>query len=271
MELEHDDLLVDHIEFDELVHYRIDLRLLSTRPKRALKRAILDAGIWEAANRSVDEIKSVNFLDFRDISKLRISDVRDLTNVGETTLELLLVEIQSALIEMNSDSESKEELTELDSLEELRARITNSKTIEDLIESMIDYQKSIRNVSDREEFVWRNRLPWITDEPRTLGSIGAEIGVTRERIRQIQRKSSRYSYQIESNVQVLAEIQNILLGCSAYEEFREAMLEEELTTTASMTLGRIRHLAVELNQLDVVSDVEKAIYAWSSGFTSDID
>jgi hypothetical protein len=70
---------------------------------------------------------------------------------------------------------------------------------------------------------------------------------------------------VESKIFVLSEVQNVLLGCTSYEEFREAMLEEELTKETSITIGRIRHLAVELGQAEVVYDLEKAIYAWSQG------
>ena len=143
--------------------------------------------------------------------------------------------------------------------------ITSAKSIEELTEAMINYQKSIRVMSDREEMIWRNRLPWITDNPKTLDSIGTAIGVTRERIRQIQRKSSRYAYEVNSKIMVLSEVQNILLECSNYEEFREAMIEDGLTQEQSITIGRIRHLAVELGLDEVVFEVERAIYAWSQG------
>jgi hypothetical protein len=210
----------------------------------------------------------LKFLELRDITQLRISDIRDLTSVGESTLVLLIQELQSAISEYTLNSEISVNAIELNSLESLRADITLSKTIQDLTEAMLSYQRTIQNVSEREELIWRSRLPWITDKPRTLDAIGTEVGITRERVRQIQRKSSRYSYEIGKQVFVLAEVQNILLECTNHEEFRDAMLEEELTTEDSITLGRIRHLAVELNQKEVVNDVEKAIYAWARGFSN---
>lgn len=265
MELEHDDLLVDHIQFDETLKYRIELNSLSTRPRNALKRALLQTGEWEPHSKRFEVMQRLNFVELRDISQLRISDVRDLNNVGEATLVVLIQELQNALAEINEDEELVETNIELDSLELMRQRIISAQSIEELTEAMIDYQKSIRIMSEREEMIWRNRLPWITDNPKTLDSIGTSLGVTRERIRQIQRKSSRYAYEVNSKINVLSEVQNILLECSNYEEFREAMIEEGLTQENSITIGRIRHLAVELGQTEVVYEVERAIYAWSQG------
>lgn len=265
MELEHDDLLVDHIQFNESLKYRIDLNSLSTRPRNALMRALLQSGAWEPHSRRFEVKKKLNFVELRDISQLRISDVRDLNNVGESTLVELIRELQSALTEMSQDEDELETNYELDSLESMRMKIISANSIEELTEAMIEYQKSIRVMSEREEMIWRNRLPWITDNPKTLDSIGITLGVTRERIRQIQRKSSRYAYEVNSKIMVLSEVQNILLECSNYEEFREAMIEEGLTEEPSITIGRIRHLAVELGQDEVVFEVERAIYAWSQG------
>jgi hypothetical protein len=42
------------------------------------------------------------------------------------------------------------------------------------------------------------------------------------------------------------------------------MIEEELTENQDVTIGRIRYIAVELEQGQVVSEVERAIYAWAS-------
>lgn len=266
-EFEHDDLLIDHIQFDELLEYRIDLNLLSTRPRNALKRALWQSEKWKSHSEQIDEIKQSDFVRLQDISQLRISDVRDLTHIGESTLIQLIQELQIALSQYSQNQEVLTNSNKLDSLEEMRLRISIAQTIEELTESMIAYQKSIRSVTEREEKIWRNRLPWITDKPRTLDAIGVELGLTRERIRQIQRKSSRYAYGVEAKVFVLSEVQNILLGCTNFEEFREAMIEEKITKEESITLGRIRHLAVELNQYEVVSDIEKAIYTWSQGFS----
>lgn len=265
MELEHDELLVDHIQFNESLKYRIDLNSLSARPRNALKRALLQTGEWEPHSKRFEVMKKLNFVELRDISQLRISDVRDLNNVGESTLVELIRELQRALTELTQDEDDLETNFELDSLESMRLKIISSQSIEELTEAMIDYQKSIIVMSEREEMIWRNRLPWITDNPKTLDSIGTALGVTRERIRQIQRKSSRYAYEVNSKILVLSEVQNILLECSNYEEFQEAMIEDGLTQEQSITIGRIRHLAVELGQDEVIFEVERAIYAWSQG------
>ena len=268
MEFEHDHLLIDHIQFDKLLEYRIDLNLLSGRPRSALKRALRKSSKWESHCKRIDETKQLDFVSLQDIAKLRISDIRDLTFIGESTLIKLIQELQTAFSKYSQNQEVLTNNNKLDSLEDMRLRISTAQTIEELTESMILYQKSIRSVTEREEKIWRNRLPWITDKPRTLDAIGVELGVTRERIRQIQRKSSRYAYGVEGKVFILSEVQNILLECTNHEEFREAMIEEEITQEESITLGRIRHLAVELNQDEVVSDIEKAIYSWSQDFSS---
>ena len=263
MELDNEDLLIDHIQFNQVLEYRVNLNELSTRPRNALKRALLKRSDWQPNSRRFEIMKKLNYIDLNDIQSLRLSDIRDLNHVGESTLVELISELQSALA-VNSNSEGGlEDKPQIDTLEIIRARISNSSTVEILTDAMIEYQKSISEITEREEKIWRNRLPWITDTPRTLDSIGSELGVTRGRIRQIQRKSSKFSYDINSPVLVLMNIQNILLECSNYEEFRDAMFEEELTDNELITIGRIRHIAVELHQEEVVSEIERAIYSWS--------
>jgi hypothetical protein len=264
MELDDNDLLIDHLQFTQILEFRIDLNSLSTRPRNALKRALLRRSDWQPNSERFEVMKRLSYVKLIDISQLRISDIRDLQHVGESTLVELVQQLQNSLTSNVNEEVYVDNNARIDSLEDLRSRIRDASTLEILIEAMIDYQKAIHELSDKEEKIWRFRLPWITDSPRTLDSIGAEIGLTRERIRQIQSKSKKFAYEVNSPVFVLTEIQNILIGCSNHDEFRSAMIEEELTENQDVTIGRIRYIAVELEQGQVVSEVERAIYAWAS-------
>lgn len=274
MKLNHDDLLISHVEFGSSTTHQINLHLLSTRTRNALKRALLASTDWQKRNEGFDSVKNLCSISLQDISCLTISDIRDLKHVGESTLIELIRELQSTLNIVSQEREVPKIETrplpekirsEIVTLEMLRVEITLAPNIESLIELMISYQKVVTTISEREEFIWRERLPWITDLPQTLGSLGIELGLTRERVRQIQQKSSRYPYEIFSPIFVLSEIQNLLLECQNHDEFRIAMIDEELTLTSSISLGRVRFLAVELRQFEVVSEIERTIYAWSQG------
>jgi RNA polymerase primary sigma factor len=52
-------------------------------------------------------------------------------------------------------------------------------------------RESIEGMSDRERRVLVRRYGLDDREPATLAEVGAELGVTRERVRQLQRKAER--------------------------------------------------------------------------------
>jgi hypothetical protein len=269
MDFDSKDLLIDFISLPNSVDYQIDLELLSTRSRHALKRVLMKDFNWQTQPLQIERIRALRFISLGDISSISVADIQDIKNVGRLTIVNLLDELQNSLSLRSNEPEllgGSSTAEEIDTLEELRSKISSSETIEALTESMFDYQRTLVDISEREERVWRERLPWATDNPRTLESIAQDLGVTRERVRQIQRKSTRYSYEINSKIDVLSQTQNMLLETTNLQEFQQAMFDEELVENREISLGRIRYLALELNQQEVVSDVEKAVYKWSQGF-----
>jgi hypothetical protein len=55
VEFDHNDLLIDHLQFEENLNYRIDLNSLSARPRHALERALIKSGAIESESNSFEQ------------------------------------------------------------------------------------------------------------------------------------------------------------------------------------------------------------------------
>jgi hypothetical protein len=259
------DYLIDYFSIGVIMDARIEWVALSTRSRSALTKALKYIGN--------SEITRKPHFSLTDISSLQIGDLRDQPNVGTTTLMDLIIELQSLSALNNSVRLSKEngtafKDTELNSssdnsLEKIRANISNASSIELLQEAMLRYLSEVMIVQEKEIEIWRVRLPWLTTTPETLASIGKRFGLTRERIRQVSRKAERYPFLLDTPVQVLQTIQNAILETETYQDFVDELIDCEVVTNRNFGIGILRQLALALGQEEAASDLEGAIYRWS--------
>lgn len=250
-----DDYLVDYLKEVPLRHGRVPWSALAARPRNALKRALAYLGDLNTAESK--------FFRFSDIQTITLGDLRDQRNVGERTLLDLVVQLNSAFSVLVEDDLVDGVIEQPDEVDRIRNRIKESENLEDLCEAMMTYLVTINEVSQREVGIWRSRLPWFTDNPETLSALASKNGVTRERIRQIQRKADRYPFLIHGPIRVIEDFQNLLLETSTFSEFEDECMEAGLFMGHSLNPGRIRQIAIVLERQDLVDEISQAIHRWS--------
>lgn len=250
-----EDYLADYLNPVTLPLGNVPWKALSARPKNALRRAVAYAGNPKVADSA--------YFRFSDIQSITIGDLKDQRNVGPGTLSDLVHELNTAFMSLRDEDLVQQVVVEEDHLAILRLAILESTNLEELSEAMLSYQIAVNEVSEREILIWRSRLPWITDTPETLASLGEKFGVTRERVRQIQRRVERYPFLLGGPVRLLQEFQNLLLETTSFMEFEEECRELGLFTGISLNPGRIRHIAIALEHEDLVDEIGQAIHKWN--------
>jgi RNA polymerase sigma-32 factor len=63
----------------------------------------------------------------------------------------------------------------------------NASSSEALDRSRVAVRDALRELTDREKLIVRDRL--MADEPRTLQDLGDELGVSKERVRQLEQRT----------------------------------------------------------------------------------
>lgn len=278
LEFEKNRLLIDFLEIDDLKNSYFSVSDLSTSSLNALRRAMLRNEYWEFSTPSAIKEKYSKPIATIEIAKLKVSDILDLNQVGETKIKLLLDDLKRSTIKNlgYKPSLSLEKIDLSKSISEFQLALEKSSNLDELVENMLLYLKNefelagirdsrrVVQIDERTLAIWRLRLPWLIDTPETLDSIGKSHSVTRERVRQIQNLSTRFGFPTNIDIEFMNQIQGILLESSSLHEFMEVLKDENLLGTSTYSLGRIRAIARELGYSDLAEDIEKSIYKWAA-------
>lgn len=117
--------------------------------------------------------------------------------------------------------------------------------LHDLVENLLIV------LSDKEKYIIKNRFALQTDKKLTLEEIGQHFGVTRERVRQIEKTALRKLERNaqNTNIKILTEFAKALLdkeGGIASDEHFKAQLMKILTNVSEQELQDL-HLALTLD------------------------
>lgn len=233
---------------------------------------------WPVSNSREIEVKYSRPIPLVELSSLTIGDLRDLRQVGEKKIFQLIHELRKSISSLSgyvhiplsaeeyqpeSISITEVEIEAASTLEELTQRMVDHLKFEFELQAMLDTRRLIQ-IDFRTEEIWKNRLPWLSDTPKTLDALGKDFDITRERVRQIQNLATRYPFSKNLQINLFQEIQELLLESSSLEDFRNSLLEEGLTISKEHSIGKIRYLALEFGYSEIASDIEKSIYRWAN-------
>lgn len=129
----------------------------------------------------LDQIKELEQVYGRDLTK---QEIKDKLSISDDDFNLLL---KREVVSLDAKIESLE-----DSYSSLIETIPGSRNVEE--EFKIKYFKEniesvLSNLTEQEQIVLRKRYPLDERKIQTLEATGQELGVTKERVRQIEKKA----------------------------------------------------------------------------------
>lgn len=249
----------------------LSLSELSIRPARALSLALEGNGIILK--------KDQEWFDFKNLENICVGDLLNIPNVGFGTFKKLIEELQCKLDELEgfeidtSAQQIKSDISRSDLAFEsdlLVQLILQSEKLEVLYENVFSLllfiyaQESKREASESIRRVWRQRLPWICDEPMKIGDLSKQMGLSNSRINKIQLRGTQIDLSLPQRPNILTNVINLMLEVSSLEEFRFALLEEGFLDSVNFNLGRIRHLGIVLKDSLLVQEFESSVFRWNS-------
>ena len=137
------------------------------------------------------------------------------------------------------------ELTSIPNFDEvLRKAIDNSETLEELGSNTLRLLMARRNIPMRQWDALRIRFSWLDGSGSTLQEAANRIGVTRERLRQIQEKLKPMEIDLLVAPKVLYKVMGVLKRTNDQDSFIEELVEQALISpTNSWSIDSVSELA----------------------------
>ena len=164
-----------------------------------IKAAINDYVLrsWSLVKMGTSAAQKKLFYNLKRIkARLGLYDNKDLSPQEVKAIASELVVEESDVKEMNSrlvggDTSLNVALSDDDESERIDLLVDKSQNIEERIANKQEaeyrnavLQKCLKQLNEREQLIIRNRL--LTQPPKTLSEMGVEMGISRERVRQIE-------------------------------------------------------------------------------------
>jgi DNA-directed RNA polymerase sigma subunit (sigma70/sigma32) len=124
-------------------------------------------------------------------------------------------------------------------------------------------------IDDRTILILKERLPIFQNSPKTLEAIAQEFNLTRERVRQIAKKSSHIKVEPRSDIKCLIEAVECLTKSVNEESFLNEIGNLPSIGEIPLNVDRLRALCEFFSSTDLVSQIDKKVVEWES--TSEVD
>ena len=139
-------------------------------------------------------------------------------------------------------------------------KVFAAKNLEELGDSVLDYYLALNGkLNIRNKIVGSGRFIWVSGEIQTLSEIGDSLGVTRERIRQIEKKLGTPRISMDSEPVVFQYLKKIFPRVNTELELIAEAKKAGLCLKDSWSLLAIRELAEVIKQTDLIDVIDEFI------------
>ena len=139
-------------------------------------------------------------------------------------------------------------------------KVFAAKNLEELGDSVLDYYLALNGkLNIRNKIVGSGRFIWVNGEIQTLSEIGDSLGVTRERIRQIEKKLGTPQISMDSEPVVFQYLKKIFPRVNTELELIAEAKKAGLCLKDSWSLLAIRELAEVIKQTDLIDVIDEFI------------
>lgn len=205
---------------------------------------------------------------YNQIKSIPLYSVKDARNVGPGRLKLLVNELNSIftkdpneLLSPKVNSPNLESTSDADE-NNLYLKLINAKTLAEFDEFFVESLQLFVFNKDKEIDVVLHRADWSHKPKQTLEEIGKRLGVTRERVRQIENKQRSVSYPIPDDINTLNVLNHIFITSSSFEEYYDQFNEFEVNYLFNNSPSRFVSLANFLGKPSIADSFSKQIEKW---------
>jgi hypothetical protein len=210
-------------------------------------------------------------LKYSHLAGLHLSDITDTLEVGSGKTMSIIEELHRVFTSLETEGEGSSVST-LSDLEDLPyfGALDEATNFEELVSGIYFILDASFPIDDRGNAILRARLPLFLEEPKTLDELGAEWGVTRERIRQIEVKYTSLEIQnVEAGSTVVPLLVECLEGSDSEEEFIHRAKELDLVGSINLTVMKLYAAAEILCMHDLRERVSHVIDRWYEAVLSE--
>jgi hypothetical protein len=205
---------------------------------------------------------------YSHLEEIFLSDLMDTPNVGELRRHQILEELREVFGAFESTGNAFFVSSDFDFDIELQPypdSIDTAQTLEQVVDGILEAFNAYRPIDNRTLVILQSRLPAFQRQLRTLDEIGAEFSVTRERIRQIERKYADLQIEPAKKENKLLEIIVDNLESSVNEQtFLLVLAEGNLLGQEAISLKKLKAILQILGIESLLTRVERIETAWDS-------
>lgn len=205
---------------------------------------------------------------YSHLDEIFLSDLMDTPNIGDLRRDQILAELREVFgaFETNGDAFLVSPEFDFDlEMEPYPDSIDTAQSLEQVVNGILEAFNAYRAVDDRTLVILQSRLPAFQRQPRTLDEIGAEFSVTRERIRQIERKYA--DLQIEPAKKENSLLEKIVVkleSCADEGSFLLSLKAEDLLGQETISIIKLKAILQILGIEPLLARVERIETAWDS-------
>jgi hypothetical protein len=203
---------------------------------------------------------------YSHLDEILLSDLMDTPNVGELRRAQILEELREVFGAFESSGDAFFVHSEFDFDLELQPypdSIDTAQTLEQLVDGILEAFNSYRAIDGRTLAILHSRLPAFQRQPRTLEEIGLEFSVTRERIRQIERKYAELQIEpIKKENKLVEKIVESLEASVDEQAFLLDLAGGSLLGQETVSLKKLKAILQILGIESLLTRVERIESAW---------
>lgn len=196
--------------------------------------------------------------------------IKDARNIGPGRLKQLIDELNlifsqhlDQALSINNDPQPEYSEPELIEENNIYQELINAKTLSDFDKYFLESLQLFVFPEERTLEIILHRVDWSPKPKQTLEEIGMRLGITRERVRQIERKHKSTSYPILDEINILQLINHIFITSSSIEEYIDQLNEFEPTYDLNRSPFRFVSLAYFLCKPLLAESFSKQIENWN--------
>jgi transcriptional regulator with XRE-family HTH domain len=250
--------LIDYSNYPDEI---IDWRSLKSINRFTLLRIFEQTDILEQ-----DLFYGFTFNQLKSIAKYALKDAR---NIGPGRLKQLVDELNYIFsqefkksTELNVNSKTTQPEPEYPG-ENIYSELINARTLAEFDKYFVESLQLFVFTKANELEVILHRAEWSHFSKQTLEEIGTRLGITRERVRQIESKQKHAAYPITDEIYILNLINHIFITSTSYEEYFEQFNDFEPTYYLNISPLRFVSLAIFLGKYSLAERLSNQIETWN--------